>query len=148
MRKCAGHAVLSVLLWTWTGAIYFFLEVAWKTFSGEPESISWTMLALAIFLAIPLERCGAELPWEMPLPVQAVICGLTITAAEFCAGIVLNIWLGMNVWDYSSMPYNLMGQICTRFTALWCILSAFGIVCLDYMRYAVEGGEHPHYRLY
>ena len=141
-------AVLSVLLWTWAGAVYFFLEVAWKTLWGEPESISWTMFLMAILLAVPLERFGAELPWEMPLALQALICGTAITGAELAAGMVLNVWLNMDVWDYSNMPGNLRGQICHQFWALWCVLSIGAIVILDWVRYVVEGGERPHYRLF
>lgn len=141
MRK----AVLSMLFWTWAGTVYFFLEVAWKTLRGEPEAISWTMLLLAIVLSVPLERCGAELPWELPLLFQAVICGTAITAVELLAGLVLNVWLDLGIWDYSNMPWNLWGQICPQFWALWCCLSAFGIVALDWIRYVVEGGERPHY---
>ena len=48
MRK----AVLSLLLWTWTGTTYFFAEVVFKTLCGRPETISWTMLALAILLVL------------------------------------------------------------------------------------------------
>ncbi|MDY3690834.1 MAG: hypothetical protein SO072_02570 [Dysosmobacter sp.] len=144
MRK----AVLSVLLWTWAGAVYFFLEVAWKTLRGEPEAISWTMFLLAIILAIPLERFGAELPWEMPLVLQALICGTAITGAELAAGLVLNVWLRMDVWDYSHMPGNLWGQVCPQFWALWCVLSVGAIVALDWVRYAVEGGDRPHYRMF
>jgi uncharacterized membrane protein len=25
----------------------------------------------------------------------------------------------MNVWDYSDMPFNLLGQICPSFSLLW-----------------------------
>ena len=143
MRK----AVLSLLLWTWTGTTYFFAEVVFKTLCGRPETISWTMLALAILLAIPLERFGAELPWDCPLWLQALICGTAIVAAELAAGLVLNIWLGMAIWDYSALPGNLWGQICPQFWALWCLLSLPMIVILDWLRYAVEGGETPHYTM-
>ena len=143
MRK----AVLSLLLWTWTGTTYFFVEVVFKTLRGRPETISWTMLALAILLAIPLERFGAELPWDCPLWLQALICGTAITVAELAAGLVLNICLGMAVWDYSSLPGNLWGQICPQFWALWCLLSLPMIVILDWLRYAVEGGETPRYTM-
>lgn len=65
MRERIGKWVLSILLWFWAGGVYFFAEVIWKTAQGRPETISWTMFALAIILAIPMERFGAELPWEM-----------------------------------------------------------------------------------
>ena len=64
--------ILAVLLWTWGGVVYFFLEVAWKTATGKPESISWTMLALAILLTAAVERCGYQLPWEVPLWIQSL----------------------------------------------------------------------------
>lgn len=149
MRKSgrAGKWLLSVLLWVWTGTLYFFIEVAWKTSHGRPEAISWTMLLLAIILAIPLERFGAELPWDMPLLAQSAICGVAITTVEFIAGLIINVWLGMGVWDYSAMPGNIMGQVCPQYLIVWVFLSAFGIVMLDWMRYAVEGGESPHYTL-
>lgn len=143
MRK----ATLSLLLWTWTGTVYFFLEVIWKTVRGRPETISWTMLLLAIILAIPLERCGAELSWKTPLWLQGLCCGTAITAVELLAGLVLNVWLGMGVWDYSWLPFNFMGQICLSFYALWVVGSVPAIVVLDWLRYTIEGGERPHYTL-
>lgn len=88
----AGRRVLSMLLWTWGGTIYFLLEVLYKTVSGHPERISWTMLLLAILLSVPLERFGAELPWEMPLVLQAAICTVAITVTELLAGLILNVF--------------------------------------------------------
>lgn len=140
--------ILSVLLWTWGGALYFFAEVAWKTLRDHPETISWTMLLVAIILCIPLERFGAELPWDMPLTLQAIICGAAITATELVAGLILNVWLGLGVWDYSNLPLNLWGQICPQFAVLWVIVSFFGIVIFDFLRYGVEGGERPHYNIF
>ena len=96
-RKRIGKWVLSVLLWFWTGGVYFFGEVIWKTSQGRPETISWTMFTLAIILAVPLERFGAELPWGMPLVGQACICAAAITALEFVTGLVLNVWLGLGL---------------------------------------------------
>ena len=116
-----------------------------KTWITRPETISWTMFALAIILAVPLERFGAELPWGMPLVGQACICAAAITALEFVTGLVLNVWLGLGVWDYSHLAGNILGQICPQFTLLWLVLSVVGIVILDWMRYAVEGGEKPRY---
>ena len=147
-RERAGKWLLSVLLWVWTGTLYFFIEVIWKTSHGRPEMISWTMLLLAIILAVPLERFGAELPWGMPLMAQSAVCGVAITAVEFIAGLILNVWLGMGVWDYSAMPGNIMGQVCPQFLVMWVVLAAVGIVMLDWMRYTVEGGERPHYTLW
>ena len=107
----AGRRVLSVLLWTWGGAVYFLMEVAWKTFRGEPERISWTMLVLAVLLCIPVERAGAQLPWETPLWLQALACAALVTAVELAAGCFVILLLGLGVWDYSHLPGILWGQI-------------------------------------
>lgn len=144
-RESLGKWVLSMLLWVWTGGLYFMIEVAWKTFQDKPATISWTMFVLAILLAIPLERFGAELPWYMPLFIQAMICATAITVMEFITGYILNIRMGLGIWDYSHLPGNILGQICLPFCIVWFIASALGIVMLDWMRYAVEGGERPRY---
>ncbi len=80
--------------------------------------------------------------------VQSAVCGVAITVVEFVAGLIINVWLGMGVWDYSAMPGNIMGQVCPQFLAMWMILAAVGIVMLDWMQYGVEGGEKPRYTLW
>lgn len=143
----AGQRVLSMLLWTWGGTVYFLMEVVYKTLTGKPEAISWTMLVVAVLICIPVERCGDGFPWETPLILQAVACGALATVTEFFAGCIINLWLGMGVWDYSNMPLNILGQICLPFSVLWVILCLGFIPVFDWLRYAVEGGERPTYRL-
>ena len=143
----AGERVLSMLLWTWGGTVYFLLEVAYKTATGHQESISWTMLVLAIILCIPVERAGYQLPWDCPLWLQAMACAALVTITEFFAGCVLNLWIGLDIWDYSSLPLNLMGQICLPFSLVWLVLCFLFIVVFDWMRYAVIGGDKPTYSI-
>lgn len=52
-----------------------------------------------------------------------LLAAAMITTVEFITGCIVNIRLGWNVWDYSSHPFNLMGQICPAFCALWYLLS-------------------------
>ncbi len=47
---------------------------------------------------------------------------LIITATEFAVGIFDNIIMHWNVWDYSDMPLNLLGQICLPFSLAWFVL--------------------------
>lgn len=139
--------ILSMLLWVWGGTIYFILEVIWKVFT-TPERISWTMLVIAIILSIPLERCGAELPWEMPLALQSLICTCVVTVTELAAGIVLNILLKLDIWDYSALWGNFMGQICPLYTVIWYVLCFAFIPIFDLIRWSIEGGEKPTYKLF
>ena len=45
-----------------------------------------------------------------------------ITAIEFAVGCVVNLWLKMDVWDYSDKPFNLLGQVCPLFSVIWFFL--------------------------
>ena len=141
----AGRWVLSILLWFFGGSLYFLMEVAYKSLTGHPERISWTMLVVAIVLTVPVERAGAELPWGCPLGLQAVACAALVTVVELVAGLVLNVWMGLNIWDYSHLPLNLWGQICPQFAVVWWALCLIFIPVFDWLRYAVEGGEKPRY---
>ena len=147
MTKTAQR-VLSMLLWSWGGTVYFLLEVAFKTLRGHPEQISWTMLVVAVILTIPVERCGEQLPWEVPLWLQAMACAVLVTAVELAAGVILNIWLGLDIWDYSHLPFNLWGQVCPQFAAVWWFLCLVFIPAFDWLRWSVEGGQRPKYRMF
>lgn len=127
--------------------MYYMLEVAYKSMTGHPERISWTMLAVAVLLTVPVERAGAELPWCCPLWFQALCCAGLVTAVELGAGAVLNLWLDMDIWDYSALPGNLWGQICPQYAAAWWVLCLAFIPVFDWLRWAVEGGDRPRYYL-
>ena len=45
-----------------------------------------------------------------------------ITSLEFVVGILVNKVFLLQVWDYSALPYNFMGQICLLYSAFWFIL--------------------------
>ena len=143
-----SNFLLSMLMWTWGGTLYFFMEVVYKTLTGNPDHISWTMIIVAFILCIPLERFGDELPWEMPMILQTIICAVAITITELISGLILNVWFGLHVWDYSELPFNFMGQICLQFSLLWVVLSFFGIKAFDWIRYTIVGGIRPQYKMF
>ncbi len=137
MCKVQGH----IARWISGGLLYGGLEILWR---GHTH---WTMILLAALLCIPLDILNEHIPWNMPLVQQAVLGGTVITAAEFVAGCVLNLWLGLGVWDYSGLPFNLLGQVCLLYWVLWCLLAAPVIVVFDWLEYKICGGERPHYEL-
>ena len=71
-----------------------------------------------------------------------------ITAVEFLVGLVVNVWLKFNVWDYSKLPYNVMGQVCLLYTNLWFFLSLPAILFDDYLRYFLLKEERPRYKIF
>ena len=84
-----------------------------------------------------------DLHWETPLWLQILIGAAGITALEFLTGCIVNLWLGWWVWDYSSMPGNLLGQICPQYVVLWFPVSLAGIVLDDWIRYLTFGEQRP-----
>ena len=58
----------------------------------------------------------------IPLILAAASGALIVTAYEFCVGMIVNVRLGWQVWDYSTLPGNIMGQICPVFTTAWFLL--------------------------
>lgn len=58
--------------------------------------------------------------------VKCLLGAMFITSAEFTVGCVVNLKMHWNVWDYSEMPANLMGQICIPYSAVWFCLCYIG----------------------
>lgn len=86
--------------------------------------------------------------WNYPLWKQILMVDIFIVIAEFLTGYIVNLWLGWNVWDYSNMPFNLLGQICPLFALLWIPVSTMAIIFDDYLRYWIFGEEKPRYKLF
>lgn len=88
------------------------------------------------------------IPWEMSIIKQGVIGALIITSLEFIFGLVLNLYLNLGIWDYSNMPFNILGQICLPFSIAWFFLSLVAIFADDWLRYVLFKEEKPHYHLF
>jgi len=86
--------------------------------------------------------------WDMAIISQMAISAIIITTVEFIIGYVVNIWLKLNVWDYSTKPYNILGQVCLLYTNMWFFLSLFAILLDDYLRYFLLKEEKPRYRIF
>lgn len=141
MKKSALHQASKVLVLFLSGAVlYAAIEILWR---GHTH---WTMAVLGGLLFLLLGGLNNWLPWEMPLLWQIIIGTAIVTAAEFVADCILNLWLGLGIWDYSNLPGNILGQICPQFTLAWAGLSLIAIVLDDYIRYWLWGDERPYYK--
>ena len=122
--------------------IYMSLEILWRGYTH------WTMGVLGGICFICLGLINELLSWKTPLVLQMLIGSTIITILEFITGCIVNLWLNWNIWDYSDLPYNLLGQICLPFSILWYFISAIGIVIDDYIRYIYFDEERPRYKLF
>lgn len=62
---------------------------------------------------------------------QMLLGSVIITLLEFVCGCIVNLLLHWNVWDYSNLPFNILGQICLPFSILWFFISFVAIVIDD-----------------
>lgn len=137
MNKLLKYYTLGTL----GGTVYVFIEFMWRGYSH------WSMFLLGGMCFIALGLINEVIPWEMPLTVQMFIGCAIITVLEFITGCIVNLWLGWGVWDYSDLPYNLLGQISVTSSIGWYFLSAVGIVLDDWLRYIFFGEEKPRYTI-
>lgn len=119
--------------------IYMGIELA---FRGHTH---WTMGIVGGLCFVIIGLLNEGYNWEMPFWKQCLIGACVITALEFVSGVVLNMILGLGIWDYSGIPFNLFGQICLPFSIAWFFLSGIAIILDDYIRYWFFDEEKPHY---
>lgn len=87
-------------------------------------------------------------PWSLGLLWQGLIGAGIVTLLEFLTGCILNLWLGLGVWDYSNMPFNVLGQVCLPFYFAWVILAFVAIVLDDTLRWKFFHEDMPHYTMF
>lgn len=124
------------------GLLYVLIETVWRGYSH------WTMFALGGLCFLALGLINEVLSWDTPLWKQVLIGACLITGLEFLTGCIVNLWLGWDVWDYSAMPGNVLGQICPQYFLLWLLVSLAGIVLDDWLRFWWWGEERPRYKLF
>lgn len=130
-----------LFLFWFGGATYVAFEVLWRGYSH------WTMLLLAGILFIIIGLLNEIWNWNLKFRYQVLIATVIATILELFTGLIVNVCLGWNVWDYSNIPFNFLGQICLPYTFLWIALSAVAIILDDVLRWKFFGEERPHYTL-
>lgn len=121
------------------GLTYMALELLWR---GWTHGSMFLLGGLCFVLIGNLDRV---LP-GMPLLFQSVLGAGIITALELLSGIVLNLWLGLGVWDYSALPYSFLGQISMSYFFLWIFVALGAVFLEDCLRWGLFREKGPGYR--
>lgn len=132
----------ALLLFLIGGSLYVLIELIAR---GRSH---WTMALLGGLCFLFIGAINERVPWSVGLLWQMLLGGGIITVLELATGLVVNVWLGWGVWDYSNMPINLWGQICLPYSLLWCLISLPAIYLDDWMRWRLFDEEKPHYILF
>ena len=83
--------------------------------------------------------------WDLCIEKQVGLGLASVLIVEFISGCILNLWLGLGIWDYSNLPFNLLGQICLPFALLWIPLIIIAILLDDSIRYTFFDEQKPKY---
>jgi len=128
-----------ITLLLWGGAVYWCIEMLYRGHSHPSMFITGGICFLLV------GGLNNYLPWKMPIWLQCAIGGVIITLVELIVGLIVNVWLGLNVWDYSHMRWNLWGQIVPHYTFAWMGLSLVAIWLDDFLRWKLFGELRPVY---
>lgn len=129
-----------LILFLLGGYIYYGIEILWRGYSH------YSMIICGGICFIYAGLQNEQVEWDYPFWKQVLRVEVFILSAEFITGCIVNLWLGLNVWDYSGLPGNILGQTCPQFALLFLPLSAIAIVIDDFVRWKWFGEEKPRYK--
>ena len=128
----------NLLIFSIFGLTYGLIEILWRGYTHPSMVIVGGSCGLLIGLLNEKNK-------KMNLLLQMVEGMVIVTVLEFVSGIILNLCLGLNVWDYSNMRFNLLGQVCPQFCIAWFFLSYFVIRIDDLLRKTITSEDRNHY---
>ena len=99
---------------------YGLIEILWRGYTH------WSMLIAGGICIVLFSGIGKSMK-NRPLLYRCILGGIAVTSVEFVFGVIFNLILKKNIWDYSKLPLNLGGQVCLLYTVLWCFLSIAAI---------------------
>lgn len=140
MKKYFETFLEYCFLFLFGGIIYYGIEIAFRGYSH------WSMIIVGGLCFILIGLINEVLPWDTLFWKQIIIGDIIVLIVEFISGCIINLYLGWDVWDYSNLPFNLLGQICLPFALLWLPVVALAIVVDDYVKWFIGRGEKPRYK--
>ncbi len=120
-------AVKYAIIFIFGGLGYGLIEVVYRGYTHYSMVLAGGICFCAI-VALDNRFCD-----QMSIVTLSIICSAVITVVEFIFGVIFNLWLKMNVWDYSGAPLNVLGQICLPFSLIWAVISAGAILLNRYV---------------
>lgn len=135
MEKVMSAAAKAALVLLTGGTVYCAIEVAWRGYTHISMAICGAVCFYVMYIMEGSPRFRVH-----PLAVRALVGACIVTAAELVTGCIVNLRMGLGVWDYSGVPLSLWGQICLPYSVLWFLLCLAVFPLCDVMRRRIFGG--------
>lgn len=135
-------AVKAIFLFYIGFTTYISVEVIYR---GRSH---WSMGIVGGLCFLLIGLINNSLSWDLDLSLQMLLAAGIVTIIEFVAGLILNVWLHLEIWDYSNLRFNLLGQVSVLYTLAWVPLSLVAILLDDWIRHYLFGEKKPTYKLF
>ena len=145
MYNSKKYILRNTILFIVIGILYCSIELLFR------NRTHWSMFILSGFCGI----CFIDTPnniysFDLDYTIQVLISTILCTLSEGICGLIVNIWLKLNVWDYSTLWGTFFfGQCNIFFVIVWFVLIAFiGIPLCDAVNYYIMKIEPcPYYKI-
>ena len=124
------------------GISYYFIEIIYRGYSH------FSMIIVGGICFVLIGAMNEFSNKEVPLLLQMILAVLIVDTIELISGIIINKVLLLNVWDYSNLRFNLLGQISLRSSIAWFFLSLLAIYMDDLLRYLLFSEQIPKYKFF
>ena len=122
-----NNTTKNIIIFLIFGISYYLLEILWRGYSH------WTMIIVGGLCGLLIGLINEITP-KMNTVLQMLLGSVIVTIIEFVTGYIINIKLDLNIWDYSNLKFNILGQVSLLFSILWFFLSYIVIKLDDCIR--------------
>lgn len=122
------------------GITYYFMEIVYRGYSH------FSMIIVGGICFILIGAINEVSNKQIPLLLQMILSVLIVDTIELISGIFLNRILLLNIWDYSNLRFNFLGQVSLRSSIAWFFLSILAIYMDDLLRYLLFNEQIPKYK--
>ena len=135
--------IKNIILFILFGCFYVTIEIFFRGYSYP------LMFLVAGIASVLIDKLNNKISWDMPLPLQIIIGTFIILALELSSGLFALHVLGVRMWDYRNMPWNMFeGLLCPQFALIWMIMTLGIIVLADAFNYYwLHDSDRPYYVL-
>lgn len=133
-----GYLKKQLTLWFLMGMVYFTMEGFWRGWTNISMLFVGGLCGLLIGKLNDYPKFYNRKMW-----IQCLFGTIIVLIIEFTSGLILNVWLNLNIWSYDGKFGNIYGQVCIPMAILWFFLIPFGIYIDDYLCYKFFNEPKP-----
>lgn len=145
-NKIIKYILRKLILFILCSIIYCGIEIVYRGWTH------WSMALLSGILGILcIDTPNNIFRYDLDYSIQVLISTTLCTIGEGITGLIVNVKLELDVWDYSTLPFTFFyGQCNLFFVFAWVlIIGCFGIFFCDaYWYYICKDSEQPYYKLF